>query len=89
MGMNLSLEKIARNLNLSTSTAYCINARFERTGSVDPDGLQKRRPELRRLDERSERFVNSGKSVFIFRRVMPESARSLWSLYRHQPRVVC
>ena len=57
IGMHLPLEKIARNLNVSTSTANRINALFQRTGSVDPVGPQKRRLDLRRLDERSELFV--------------------------------
>ena len=57
IGMHLPLEKIARNLNVSTSTANRINAMFQRTGSVDPVGPQKRRLDLRRLDERSELFV--------------------------------
>ena len=55
--MNLSLEKIASNLNTSTSTAYRINRLFERTGRVDAKGHQKRRQDLRRLDESSELFV--------------------------------
>ena len=57
IGMHLPLEKIARNLNVSTSTAYRTNALFQRMGSVDHVGPQKRRPDLRRLDERSELFV--------------------------------
>ncbi len=56
VGMSLSLEKFTSNLNVSTSTAYRINARFEQTGGVDPDGQQKRRSNLRRFDERSELF---------------------------------
>lgn len=55
--MHLPLQKIASNLNVSTSTVYRINACFERTGSVDPEGPQKRRPELRQLDEQNELFV--------------------------------
>ncbi len=57
IGMHLPLEKIASNLNVSTSTAYRINARFRLTGSVDSEGPQKRRPDLRRLDEHSQLFV--------------------------------
>ena len=53
IGMHLPLKKIARNLN---GTAYCINALFQRTGSVDHVGPQKRWPDLRRLDEHSEFF---------------------------------
>ena len=57
IGMDLPFERIARNLNVSISTAYRINTRFKRTGSVDSQRLQRRRPDLRRLDDRSEILV--------------------------------
>lgn len=57
MGMNLSLKKIARNLNISISTVHRVCARFELTGSVEAAKRQKRRNDVRRLDERNELFV--------------------------------
>ena len=47
--MGLQYDKIAQNLNVSTSTAYRICARF---GEVQPT-LNKHRPYLQRLDQRS------------------------------------
>ena len=49
IGMDLPFERIARNLNVSISTAYRINTRYQ--------SLQRRRPDLRRLDDRSQLFV--------------------------------
>lgn len=57
IGMHLRLKEIAENLNVSTATAYRVNARFGRTGEVDPEDLQRRRPDLRQLDERSEIYM--------------------------------
>ena len=57
VGMNLSLERIARNLNISTSTAFRINARFEQTGSVEPTSHRKRRYDVRHLNHHNELFV--------------------------------
>ena len=49
IGMGLQYDKIAQNLNVSTSTAYRICARFDATGEVQPT-LNKHRPYLQRLD---------------------------------------
>ena len=45
IGMGLQYDKIAQNLNVSTSTAYRICARFDATGEVQPT-LNKHRPYL-------------------------------------------
>ena len=36
IGMHLTFQTIARNLNIATSTAHRIYSLLERTGSVDP-----------------------------------------------------
>ena len=56
IGMGLQYGKIAQNLNVSTSTAYRICARFDATGEVQPT-LNKHRPYLQRLDQRSQLYV--------------------------------
>ena len=57
IGMHLRIKEIAENFNVSTATAYRVNARFGRTEEVDPEDLQRRRPDLRRLDERSKIYM--------------------------------
>ena len=56
IGMGLQYDKIAQNLNVSTSTAYRICARFDVTGEVQPT-LNKHRPYLQRLDQQSQLYV--------------------------------
>ena len=56
IGMGLQYGKIAQNLNVSTSTAYRICARFDATGEVQPT-LNKHRPYLQRLDQQSQLYV--------------------------------
>ncbi len=57
IGMNLKLQAIARNLNVSTATCYRICSLFKRTGDVQPLPVQKRRTDMRKLDPRNELFV--------------------------------
>ena len=58
IGMNLPLKEIAANLMISISTVCRVCAHFERTGSVQVgSNRQKRRYDIRRLDEQSELFV--------------------------------
>ena len=56
IGMGLQYDKIAQNLNVSTSTAYRICARFDATGEVQQT-LNKHRPYLQRLDQQSQLYV--------------------------------
>ena len=56
-GMRLRYAKIARNLNVSTSTAYRICALFEATGEVRPVSQHAHRPYLRRLDQQGQLHV--------------------------------
>ena len=56
IGMGLQYDKIAQNLNVSTSTAYRICARFDAAGEVQPT-LNKHRPYLQRLDQQSQLYV--------------------------------
>ena len=56
IGMGLQYDKIAQNLNVSTSTAYRICSRFDVTGEVQPT-LNKHRPYLQRLDQQSQLYV--------------------------------
>ena len=56
IGMGLQYDKIAQNLNVSTSTAYRICARFDANGEVQPT-LNKDRPNLQRLDQQSQLYV--------------------------------
>ena len=56
-GMGLRYDNIARNLNVATSTAYRICARFEATGEVQPSSRDKHRPYLRSLDQQSQLYV--------------------------------
>ena len=39
IGIHLPLKEIAENLNMSTATAYRVNACFGQTGEVDPEDL--------------------------------------------------
>ena len=57
IGMNLSLKEISANLSISISTVCRVCALFQRTGGVEVSNRQKRRYDLRRLDEQSELFV--------------------------------
>ena len=56
IGMHLTIERIAENLNVSASTVCSVMERFNRSG-VDPEDPHKRRPDLRRFDERSEIYM--------------------------------
>ena len=56
-GMGLRYDNIARNLNVATSTAYRICARFKATGEVQPSSRDKHRPYLRSLDQQSQLYV--------------------------------
>ena len=58
IGMNLGYEKIARNLNVSVSTAYRIYHLFLSTDSVNPKPPRKR-PEVRTLSPSLEIYVIS------------------------------
>ena len=56
IALNLTFERIARNLNVGVSTAFRIYRRFERTGDIEPT-ICKTRRELRMLDDQSELYV--------------------------------
>ena len=56
IAMNLSFQKVADNLNVSTSTAHRIFSRFMQTSQVDPATCSSRE-DLRKLDEQSELHV--------------------------------
>ena len=56
IGMNLTYEKIATNLNIAVSTAYSIFMRFQLTGEVHPVQNNKRR-EMRKLDVHEELYT--------------------------------
>ena len=56
IGMNLIFDKIARNLNIATSTAHRIYHLFESTNSVSPTP-PRRRPEVRALSQSAEIYV--------------------------------
>ena len=58
IGMNLGYEKIARNLNVSVSTAYRIYHLFLSTDSANPKPPRKR-PEVRTLSPSLEIYVIS------------------------------
>ena len=52
IAMNFSFQKVADNLNVSTSTAHRIFSRFMQTSQVDPATCSSRE-DLRKLDEQS------------------------------------
>ena len=56
-GMKRQYEKIARNLNIPTSTAYRICARFMATGEVQPVSHHECRPYLRSLDQQGQLYI--------------------------------
>ena len=56
IGMNLSYQQIATNLNIAASTAHRTYSLFVQTGNVDP-APHSRREEQHKLDERSELYV--------------------------------
>ena len=56
LGMELPFSKIARNLNIATSTAHLTYKKFEANGDVQAK-KQRQRPEVRALDEHSELLV--------------------------------
>ena len=56
IGMNLTYDKIATNLNIAASTAYSIFTRFQQTGKVDPV-LSEQRRELRKLSVHEEIYT--------------------------------
>ena len=56
IGMNLTYEKIATNLNIAVSTAYSIFMRFQLTGEVHPVQNKQRR-EIRKLDVHEELYT--------------------------------
>ena len=77
IGMHLPIERIAENLNVSASTVCRVMERFNRSGGVDPEDPHKRRPDLRRLDERSEIYMVGlllyTESNNVFRRSVPRN----------------
>ena len=56
IGMNLGLEKIARNLNIAVSTVHRVYHLFLSTDSVDPKSPRKR-PEVKALSPSIELYV--------------------------------
>ena len=56
IGMNLTYENIATNLNIAVSTAYSIFMRFQLTGEVHPIQNKQRR-EIRKLDVHKELYT--------------------------------
>ena len=56
LGMELPFHKIAKNLNIATSTAHRIFKGFENDGEVQA-AKQGMRPEMRALDEHSELLI--------------------------------
>ena len=55
IGMNLTFNKIASNLNVSTATAQRVYALFENTGHVDPKSADRRA--TRCYDEHQELHI--------------------------------
>jgi transposase len=58
IALNLSFERIGRNLNISASTAQRVYKLFENTGAVDPS-KQPPRERCRSLDEHEELYIVS------------------------------
>ena len=56
IGMNFTYQRIARNLNISTSTAQKIFKRFETTGSIEPTS-SKTKVHLHSLDQHTEIYL--------------------------------
>lgn len=58
LGMNRNFQDIAAHLQIATSTAHRIFARFQETGEVDPDcDHSNDRSHLRKMDEHHELFL--------------------------------
>ena len=71
--MGPQYDKIAQNLNVSTSTAYRICARFDATGEVQP--TLKHGPYLQRLDQQSQ--------LYVVGLIMENPALYLAEIYQH------
>ena len=56
IAMHLPFEKIARNVNVATSTAHCIFKLFEESGCVDPHHRPDR-DDLKSFDEHTELYI--------------------------------
>ena len=90
IGMHLPFEKIARNVNVATSTAHRIFKLFEESGCVDPY----RRPDrddLKSFDEHTELYIVglilARPSMYLSE--VCQEAYEVFHLRRQSPSTIC